>query len=200
MYILSEKLTDSITAISREAAIRSNNALAFEEFVAVPCFGQIVLRYALNRDYYTLDDLDQYESLLNRVAGEDFLCDFMGSVYRKAGVDYSGISQRLIGMNDRFINETIIPSSHSSGIKSDASYLLRIAGLDTSIPVWEIQAEADEYTLLLMGKENKSIMKITNPMRLSVGEVDERSCTGLLKGTIYCRRNHISLARILING
>ena len=200
MYIVSAELTDKIAAISQEAAVQSENALTLEEYVVVPCFGQIVLRFMLNKEKYTLEDLDQYEALLGDIAGEDYLCDFMGSVYKKAGVDYSGLLQRLIEMNDQFAGETIVPSSHFPGISSDAAYLLNVAGLDTNLLVWEIQAEDDEYTLLLMGKENKAVKKITDPIRLSVGEVNENSCTGLIKGAIYCRRNRISLARVLMNG
>ena len=197
MYIQSEKLQARIREISREAARQSGGVIAFEEFVAVPYYGQIVLRYMLNIDSFTLEDLDRYENLLNENAGGDFLCDFMGSVYQKAGVDYSGIWQRLAEMNDRFADEEIIPSIHADGIREDAVFLLKAAGLDPDSPVWEIQAEGNEFTLILLGKENRQIRSITEPVRLTVEETDNRVCSGLMKGTFHCRRNHISLARIL---
>ena len=50
MYIQSEKLQARIREISREAARQSGGVIAFEEFVAVPYYGQIVLRYMLNID------------------------------------------------------------------------------------------------------------------------------------------------------
>ena len=144
MYILSEKLQERIREISREAARQSGGAIDFEEYVAVPHYGQIVLRYMLNLESFTLEDLDRYENLLNETSGGDFLCDFMGSVYQKAGIDYSGIWQRLAEMNDRFANEEIIPSIHADGIREDAVFLLKTAGLNPESPVWEIQSEGDE--------------------------------------------------------
>ena len=197
MYILSEKLQERIREISREAVRQSGGVIAFEEYVAVPYYGQIVLRYMLNIDSFTLEDLDRYENLLNETSGGDFLCDFMGSVYQKAGIDYSGIWQRLAEMNDRFANEEIIPSIHADGIREDAVFLLKTAGLDPDSPVWEIQAEGDEFTLILLGKEKRLIRSVTEPVRLTVEETDSRVCSGLMKGTFHCRRNHISLARIL---
>ena len=199
MYIFSRELTERIMEISREADIQSGHVLLYEEFIALPCFGQIILRFSLNKEDYTLEDLDQYETMLNRIAGNDFLCDFMGSVYRKAGVDYSGLEQRMIQMNDQFADELILPSSHSAGIAADAALLLKAAGLPADRRVWEIQPEGDEYLLLLMGEENRPVMSIADPVRLSVAEADERSCTGLIRAALYCRRNHISLVRVLLN-
>ncbi len=43
MYILSDELQKRIREISREAARQSGGVIAFEEFVAVPYYGQIVL-------------------------------------------------------------------------------------------------------------------------------------------------------------
>ena len=173
--------------------------LLYEEFIALPYFGQIILRFTINKEEYSLEDLDQYEIILNRIAGKDFLCDFMGDAYRKAGVDYSKLDQRMIQMNERFADEQMHQSSHSARIAADAALLLKAAGLPGDRRVWEIQVEDDEYTLLLMGKESKSIVSITDPIKLSVMEVNERICTGLIKGAFYCRRNHISLVRILLD-
>ena len=199
MYILSKELTERIAGISQEADTQSNHVLLYEEFIALPYFGQIILRFTINKEEYSLEDLDQYEIILNRIAGKDFLCDFMGDVYRKAGVDYSKLDQRMIQMNERFADEQMLQSSHSARIAADAALLLKAAGLPGDRRVWEIQVEDDEYTLLLMGKESKSIVSITDPIKLSVLEVNERICTGLIKGAFYCRRNHISLVRILLD-
>ena len=199
MFITSEMLTERIDKIAKEVDKQSNHECVFEEFVAVPHFGQIVLRFMLNKEEYSLEDLDCYETMLSSIAGEDFLCDFMGCVYKKAGVDYSKLGNQLMRLNDKFMDEPTITSSYYDAIKEDASMLLRIAGLDPNAEVWEIQVEDGEYTLLLLGKENKSLMNISEPIKLNVGEVEEKACTGLIKGTFFCRRNHISLARVLMN-
>ena len=197
MYIFNDRLQERIRKIAREADARSGRRIAYEEFVAVPYFGQIVLRFSLAGSGYTLDDLDAYESLLGDIAGEEFMTDFMGSVYREAGVDYSCLEERLIGMNDRFRDEPVAPSVHAPGIRSDAAYLLKTAGLDTGLPVWEIQAEEGGCLLLLMGKENRKVLSLDSPVKLTVAETDERACTGLIRAAAFSRRNRISLARAL---
>lgn len=197
LYIHSKELTERIREISRETEMLTDGLVSFEESVAVPCFGQIVLRFTLKGEYCTAEYLDRYEALLYHIAGDDFLCDFMGSVYRKAGADYTGLEQRLISMSERFGDEAVIPSSHADGISRDAAALLQAAGLETDRPVWEIQAEDGGYTLLLMGKEDRHVLSVSDPVRLTVREADARACTGLMKGSLYCRRNHISLIRLL---
>lgn len=199
MYLTSERLLKRIQDISNEAELASDHALSFEEYTALPFFGQIILRFALNLDEYTLDDLDRYESLLNDIAGEEFMTDFMGVVYKKVGVDFSTLDQRLIEMTPQFSAEEIHDSIHADGVREDAATLLKRAGLDTNIPVWEIQIEEDENSLLLLGKENKLLFTVDAPMRLSVMEVDGNRATGLIKTAFYCKKNGISLARVLLN-
>ena len=199
MYLTSERLLKRIQDISNEAELASDHALSFEEYIALPFFGQIILRFALNLDEYTLDDLDRYESLLNDIAGEEFMTDFMGVVYKKVGADFSILDQRLIEMNPQFSDEKIHDSIHADGVREDATALLKRAGLDTNIPVWEIQIEEDENTLLLLGKENKLLFTVDGPMRLSVMEVDGNRATSLIKAAFYCKKNGVSLARVLLN-
>ena len=195
MYIDSEQLTQSIKKVAENAYEMSDHALVYEETVAIPCFGQIILRFDLNSETCTPDDLDRYENLLYRIAGDEFMTDLMGSVYRKAGADYAALDRRLFEFNERFGNETLIPSAH--GIKADASALLSAAGLDTALPVWEIQADNGKYALLLLGKESRKLAALETPVKLTVAEADGRMCAGLFKAAVYCKRRGISLIRVL---
>lgn len=45
MFITSEMLTERIDKIAKEVDKQSNHECVFEEFVAVPHYGQIVLRF-----------------------------------------------------------------------------------------------------------------------------------------------------------
>ena len=195
MYISSERLKNRIDEIAKEAYARSNHVVSFEEYIAVPYFGHIILRFMLNRDGYTLDDLDRYENMLYEIVGDEFLIDFMGCVYKKAGVDYSDLGKRLICMKSKYQNETVVPSVHSDGIKSDAKALLKAAGLNADEKVWEIQTEEDGFILLIMGNESK---KIAETDKLYVGEVAEEACIGLIKAAVFGKRNKVSLARLLL--
>lgn len=198
MYIDSENLKSRISEIAKEAYARSNHDVSFEEYIAIPCFGHIILRFMLNRDEYTLDDLDRYEDMLYQIVGDEFLIDFMGSVYRKAGVDYSDLGKRLVCLKSKYQNETIAPSIHSDGINADAMTLLKAAGLSADERVWEIQTEEDRFILLIMGHESKKIAEIDGRFKLYVGEVIEDACVGLIKAAVFGKRNKVSLARLLL--
>ena len=197
LYINSAQLALKIKSIAEQADALSGHALAYEEMVALPCFGQIILRFALNTGTYTPDTLDKYESMLYSIAGDGFMTDLMGSVYRKAGVDYASLDRRLLELNDRFKDEKIVPSAHAGGIRADASSLLSIAGLDTGLPVWEIQADGGEYMILVFGNESRKLASLETPIKLTVAETDARMCTGPIKAAAYCKRHNISLVRAL---
>ena len=51
----------------------------------------------------------------------------------------------------------------------------------------------------VLGKENKLLFTVDAPMRLSVMEVDGNRAIGLIKTAFYCKKNGISLARVLLN-
>ena len=85
MYLKSRQLSERIRAVTEEAERLTDHVCTFEEFIALPFFGQIILRFNLNKDEFTAEEVWRFESILRMAAGEEFLTDFMGSVYRKAG-------------------------------------------------------------------------------------------------------------------
>lgn len=198
MYILDQPLTQRIKEIAQEADIRSGHRIAYKEFIAVPYFGQIVLRFTLRGEGYGLEELDRYERLLCDIVGDEFLTDFMGSVYRKAGVDYSDLERRLIALGEKYGEETVTPSRHGEGIRADAACLLEMAGLPADSRVWEIQPEENAFVLILLGTDNRRITGIGAPYSLEVLETREAACIGLMKAAVFCKRTGVSLARLLL--
>ena len=198
MYITSEKLKKRIEEITREANERIDCPIHLEEYIAIPCFGQIILRFMLEGEDYTLEDLDRYERELYQIAGNEFLVDFMGSVYRKAGVDYADLDRKMLLMEQEYRDEPLLSSVHSEGIQADARELLRAAGMDPERKVWEIQLEDGAFTLLLMGTENRTIREMEEPVRLAVMETKEAACTGLMKAAMRSKRLGVSLGRLMM--
>ena len=64
--------------------------------------------------------------------------------------------------------------------------------------MWEIQVDGSELLLLIFGKSGKPVRAVEERPGLLVGEVDETACLGLFKAALYAKRNHISLARVLL--
>ena len=200
MYLKSRQLSERIKAVTEEADRLTDHVCAFEEFIALPFFGQIILRFNLNKDEFTVKEVWRFESILRMAAGEEFLTDFMGSVYRKAGLDFSLLEIRLRELDRQLRDESGPSPLHAEGIRSDGAFLLRAAGLDPELPVWEIQPEGDGFYLLVLGKEPKQIKAVEEPFRISVSEVEERACTGLIKAALYAGRNNVSLLWLLKDG
>ena len=198
MYITSEKLKSRIEEIAREVNERFDRHIQLEEYIGLPYFGQIILRFMLEEEDYTLEDLDRYERELYQIVGDEFLVDFMGSVYRKAGVDYSDLGKIFRAMEAEYRDEVVAPSIHSEEIRTDAKELLKAAGMDPEQKVWEIQLEDGGYVLLLLGKENREILEMQEPVRVLVQEVGETECTGLIKAAIRCKRLGVSLGRLMM--
>ena len=197
LYLLGQGLQNRIDRIAEEAESRSKGEIRFEESIALPYYGQIILRFSLERDEVSMTDLDACEALLYEIAGDEFLVDFMGSVYRKAGVDYTRLGETLVRLAAELPNEELPPSVHSAGIRADAAYLLKKAGLEPTEKVWEIQIEDGEQLLLLMGRCDRPIKVSDDCPGLRVAEVREEPCIGLMKAAVYARKRGISLARLL---
>ncbi len=198
MYIYSEGLKKRIQEIAVQVKERTKGIVSYEEFIAIPYFGNIILRFTLETEQYDIDDLDHYEELIYDIVGDEFLVDFMGSVYRKVGVDFSNQEAQYAKMAEKYENERVISSIHAAGICEDAKTLLEKAGMDSSKDVWEIQVDDNELALMILGDKAKKIKEISDPINLYVGEVNQTSCTGLIKATFYAKRNYISVARILL--
>ena len=197
MNILDEKLLERIRGLSAAAEERTLGAVRYEEHIALPYFGQIILRFSLGRDTVTLDELDRLECMLYELAGDEFMVDFMGSVYRKAGVDYSNIEARCAALYPRFADEPVPPSIYADGLRRDARDLLRLAGLRGDERVWEIQPDGGEWLLLILGQRSEHIKDVEDFVTLHVAEVPEEPCAALIKAAFYAKRNRISLARLL---
>ena len=189
---------EKIKEISLHVYNATDGLIDYEEFIAVPYFELIVLRFNINKNTITLEELDKYESIIYGIVGNEFLVDFMGSVYQRAGVNYSNVENKLKELNKRYQNEKCdIVCPFLKEINEDKEELLKLAGLPLDIPVWEIQYDEDEIDLLLLGKESKTIKDLTGEYKIFIREVPMEACVGLLKAAFCAKRKKISLGRLL---
>ena len=198
MYLCSEALQNSIREIADEAASRSDGRIQYEEMIALPYFGAIILRFSLDLDPVSPDDLDRCEALLNDVVGDEFLTDFMGSVYQRAGVRYDGFERILSTLAVKYQDEPWAPAVHAEEIRADARKLLACVGLDPGLPVWEIQPDDDEILLLILGEAEKPLARTEGERRIAAAEVRKDLCTGLYLAACYAKRRRVSLARLML--
>ena len=200
MFTEGKKFCKQLDQIKEKVAKLTDCKVTFEEYVIVPYFGFIILRFNLKDDFASLDDLDKYETKLYEIVGNDYLVDFMGSVYRFVGVNFETLPNKLKQLSNEYINENIeFDPPYKQNIQKDAESLLVKVGLTLDHKVWEIQIEEDEINLLILGKDNRLIKTVQDKTKINVIETNEEECTGLVKAIFYARRNKISLARLLCN-
>lgn len=198
MYLSNDKLQKRINEIAAQAETRSDGMIRYAERIALPYYGAIILRFSFTSASFSLEELDRYEALLYDIVGDEFLIDFMGSVYQSAGVRYENWEQTLAAFADEYKDEAWKPTVHAVGIQSDAKALLQKAGLDPNLAVWEIQPEEHETLLLVMGEAENCLAQITDGGKLiRVVEIPGKPCRGLFLAACYAKRNRVSLGRLL---
>ncbi len=197
MFIDSQELNKLIKDISEKIMLVTNNKVIFEEYIALPYYGNIILRFNINDKDYKIDDIDKYENIINELVNKDFLIDFMGNVYKKVGVDYSKLDSILEKFNLLYNEEEIVYSKYHSLIAKDAEELLIKCGLNPKLDVWEIQYE-DEVNIFLLGNAYKEIKTLKLDKVYNVFEIDKNKCEGLLKATLFARKNNMSLGRLML--
>ena len=169
-----------------------------EEYIALPSFGgNIIVRFQTDRSC-TLEEMDALERKLQDLAGNEFLVDFMGSVYRRLGVDYNRLDEIAERLGKRFKDEPLYKGPYAEFIEADARTLLSQCDFPQTVPVWEIQWEDEEYALLLMGDENRIVRTVENEPPIHVMEVNGALCEGFIRATFAAKRMGISLGRLML--
>ena len=195
MFIESRELLERIREVSAEISKKTEGRAVFEEFIALPYYGNIILRFDLKESVGTLEELDRYESMMYDVVKDEFLIDFMGNVYRDAGLDYRHFDDLLRTAYEKYRGEEIHKSKYDDLLRKDAMELLSLCGLDTELPVWEIQPEEEILLLIMAPEAGEPIRYEVDGKTVIVAETEERCCEGIMKAAFYAKRNRKSLVR-----
>ena len=194
--LISTELLHRIDEIADNISSATNGIVQFEEYILLPYYENIVLRFDLALNEYTLDDLDEYERIIYKIVGNEFLTDFMGNVYRKVGTFYDNLNDTLktCAVN---LKEAITPSVYSEAMLSVTDQLQKLCGLSENEKIWEVQPD-DEPLILLLAKEEGTMRSLSvNGQCYHIGTVDEQCCEGLMQAIFCAKRTNCSLARIL---
>lgn len=198
MFLTGAWLRERIAELDRQVRSVTDDLVRMEEHIALPCFGgQIIVRFTVGAPL-TIEEADKLERKLQDLAGDEFLVDFMGSVYRQLGVDYSLLDQINQRLGHRFMDEPIVMGFYAEQIKADAQALLAQCGIPETASVWEIQWEEGQFYLLLMGRENRALRTVEGVPPIHVLEVNGVLCEGLMRAAFAARRMGVSLGRLML--
>lgn len=192
---------DLIDKLRREIPVLSGGLFVFEEYVLLPHYGgNVMLRFRLNRESVTKEELDGLEARLCSLIPAGFFADFMGEVYRKAGFGFEGLEEKLIRCAAVYRGEPIPVSPFFEEVDAEAKRMKKLVGLPEDAPVWEIQPDEEETALLILGDENAKIKEVqADGMKYEVISVREAPCEGLMRAAVYARERGVSLMRAVCN-
>lgn len=198
---MSEYLT-TIERLRTEIKTISDGLFELEEYILLPHYGgNIMLRFGLNRENEAMDELDGLERRLYSLIPDGFLADFMGDVYRMAGMSFDGLSERLVRCAEIYAGEPVTESRFAPEVRAEVAELLEKCGLPADSAVWEVQPDADGTAILLLGDRNAVIKELTAEGRkITVLTAEKLSCEGLMRAAIFARRTGISLMRAVSRG
>ena len=190
-----QTVIEKIDSLRASIPALSGGVFALEEYVLLPHYGgNVMLRFGLMRESVTAKELDALERELYSLLPEGFFADFMGSVYRRAGVSYEGLEEKLVRCAESYRDEPIPVSPFFDEVDAEAKRLLRLLGLPEDTPVWEIQPDEEETALLILGDENAKIKEVqADGMKYEVISVRRAPCEGLMRAAVYARERGVSL-------
>ncbi len=197
MFLTSELLRERLVQLERKVKEATQGALWLEEYVAVPAYGQIMARFQ-TIEPVTPEKVDQWERLLQELAENEFMIDFMGNIYRQLGIDYARLDEINERLGRQYFEEPILRGPYTEQIQADARELLLRCAMPEDAPVWEIQWEDNEYVLLLLGQEHRAIRTVESDPHIHVQEVNGSLCEGLMRAAFAAKRMGVSLGRLML--
>ena len=197
MFLTSEWLWERLMQLERKAKEATQGALWLEEYIAVPAYGQIMARFQTNEPV-TPEKVDQWERLLQELAENEFMIDFMGNIYRQLGIDYARLDEINERLGRQYFEEPILRGPYTEQLQADARELLLQCAMPEDAPVWEIQWEDNEYVLLLLGQEHRAIRTVESDPHIHVHEVNGSLCEGLMRAAFAAKRMGVSMGRLML--
>lgn len=200
MYIQSPELLLKIASIADAAEKQTGNLVSFREYAALPHYGgNIMLRFSLNSDSCTAEALGRIEQTLYSLSGDEFLIDFTGDIYQKAGIDPAASGEKLHSLFVLHQDEPITCSVHQDAVLEDARALQKAAGVSRFARVWEIQP-GNPTVMMILGRQNALFRQTVLPdgTPLVVLEVMEEECEGLMKTAFCAKRLRTTIAGLLL--
>lgn len=198
MYINSEALKVRIDEIAREANERIDRPIHLEEYIAIPCFGQIILRFMLE----------------GRIIPWRIWTGTNGNCIRLPGMNSWWISWEVFTGKPEWIMQIWTGRCFSWSRNTGRNpFSLRFTAKESGQThgscfgrlVWirngkcgKFRLEDGAFTLLLMGTESRTIREMEEPVRLVVMETNEAACTGLMKAAMRSKRLGVSLGRLIM--
>ncbi len=197
LFLRSAKLKEKIKRISNRIERETFGLVSFEEYIGLPYYGQIILRFDIKKEMLTLTELDCLEKVM-RSCADDFLVDFMGDVYKKVGFNTDELPA-LLDKCQRLYPDLDLKKPYRDVLAKDADILFEICGIDKR-DVWEIQIDGNDIAMILLDNGDRRYKSFeAQGVKIDIFLTKRSRCQGLMRAMAYAIKNDISLIRALLN-
>ncbi len=188
------RVNELVNRLREKMPVISHGLFSLEEYILLPYYGgNVMLRFDITRQAER-SGLDALERELYRLLPEGVFADFMGGVYRAAGLNMASLAEKSAKCAAFYRDEEIPVSPYRDEVIGEAKRLLRLAELHEDLPVWEIQPDEDETALLILSDRQEVLKRFEADGRLyTVLTVETEPCEGLIKAAAFAKRSGISL-------
>jgi len=145
LYSISPTLQISVRQARERVYATFQNEMRLVEYITLPEAGQhVVLRFAVRKRIFTLDEMDELENALARLVGEEFWAVLVGETYSHAAppLPLTTLPVQLEKVA-RAVSDIPLPvasTPYAPRIKQDGQIVRAGLPLESNDWVWEVEA------------------------------------------------------------
>jgi len=217
LYSLSEELKSSVFDTAKAVESDFHGLVKFIEYIVLPDYGEkIIIRFSLSYDVKSLEELDEIESKIRLVLGNDYWGDLLGDSFRKFGFDSDKMLDSLKKIDLKVDDEVIQfkETSYCRNIRKDKKIIRDMLNLSPQYRIWEIQPPSEDEPEALVLIIDKGVVS-DNPYenerlferKLKTGDQsikaicfkDDKSFDALIKAYFLAEQHNLSLSHVIMN-
>ena len=208
LFSVSPTLQASIEQARERVCDAFQDEVRLVEYITLPEAGQhVVLRFALQREISTLDEVDTIENALDQLVGEEFWVVLVGETYGQVEPELPLAALPVhLGKFARVVSDIPVPAAstpYAPQIKKDGQIIRACIPLGPNDWVWEVEvplsADKTQPIIRIVSERTRDKQMIT------IGEQDysveyvpqSESYVGLVKAYPLARQAGRSLVRYI---
>ncbi|MBM7581800.1 hypothetical protein JOD02_000637 [Caldicoprobacter guelmensis] len=215
LYSLSDNLKKNVLDMAKMVENHFDGLVKFEEYIVLPDYGaKIIIRFGLTEDNCkSLEELDEIESTIRNILGNDYWGILLGNSYEKFGFNSSKMIDSLINI-DLIVDDKVVQykdTSYSQHIKRDKEIIKNILNLSSQQKIWEIQVlNGEDVDALILIVDEGVVSQYPNEKlferEFNIGELKikaicfkyNRSFDGIVKAYFIAEQSNLSVAHVIM--
>lgn len=149
IYSVSAEFRQEIAAVEKKVQNALDSGLSLCETITLPDFGQhVILRFEVAGEVASLTEIDQLETSLKEIVGQDYWAALVGAVYLQVLPEHflAELPARLEQLSHAIpcAPTPVSSSPYAERIQKDAEVIRSHLGLEPECRIWEIESAYPE--------------------------------------------------------